>query len=180
MFLELRLHGRGGQGVVTAAEMLAEAAVLEGFFAQSVPMFGAERRGAPVSASARIADAPIRKHSQIQHPDMLAVFDPLLLYMKEVFEGATKDTTVVLNSAQMPDLKGHRVVLVDATRIATERGLVSAGWAILSTTMFGAISGVLGIIRKETALSVVKGRWVGDLGERNADAAAAGFEGARL
>lgn len=179
MFLEIRLHGRGGQGIVTAAEMIAEAAILEGFYAQSLPLFGAERRGAPVSASARISGSPIRRHSQVRHPQIVAVCDPLLLYMKEVFDGVAEGAVLVVNHKQEPQLKGFRVALIDATGIAVENSLVSAGWSILSTVIFGAVSKVTGVIRKDTVLGVINSRWKGEVAERNLRAAVSGYDGVK-
>ncbi|MEJ5293394.1 MAG: 2-oxoacid:acceptor oxidoreductase family protein [Candidatus Methanosuratincola sp.] len=179
MLLEIRLHGRGGQGIVTAAEMIAEAAIIEGFYAQSIPLFGAERRGAPVSASTRISESPIRRHSQVKEPHIVAVCDPLLLYMKEVFNGVTEGTLLVVNHKQEPQLEGFRVAIIDATGIAVENGLVSAGWAILSTVIFGAVSKVTGLIKKGTVLGVINSRWKGEVAERNLRAAESGYDGVK-
>ncbi len=179
MFLEIRIHGRGGQGIVTAAEMIAEAAILEGFYAQSIPLFGAERRGAPVSSSTRISESPIRRHSQVRNPHIVAVCDPILLYMKEVFDGVVDGTTLVINHKQEPQLKGFRVALLDATGIAVENGLVSAGWAILSTVIFGAVSKVTGVVSKGTVPKVIRSRWDGEAAERNVLAATAGYDGVK-
>jgi 2-oxoacid:acceptor oxidoreductase gamma subunit (pyruvate/2-ketoisovalerate family) len=179
LFLEIRFHGRGGQGIVTAAEMIAEAAIVEGFYAQSIPLFGAERRGAPVSASTRISESPIRRHSQVRRPQIVAVCDPLLLYMKDVFDGAPEGAILVVNHKQEPQLEGFRVALIDATGIAVGNGLVSAGWAILSTVIFGAVSKVTGVISKETVLKVINSRWKGEVADRNRRAAASGYEGVK-
>ncbi|MEN3050649.1 MAG: 2-oxoacid:acceptor oxidoreductase family protein [Candidatus Methanosuratincola petrocarbonis] len=179
MFLEIRLHGRGGQGIVTAAEMIAEAAIVEGFYAQSIPLFGAERRGAPVSASTRISESRIRRHSQVRQPQIVAICDPLLLYMKEVFDGVPDGAVLVVNHKQEPQLEGSRVALIDATGIAVGNGLVSAGWAILSTVIFGAISKVTGVISKGTVLKVIYSRWKGEVAEKNLRAAASGYDGVK-
>ncbi|MGA2573342.1 MAG: 2-oxoacid:acceptor oxidoreductase family protein [Candidatus Methanomethylicaceae archaeon] len=175
MFVELRLHGRGGQGIVTASEMLVEAATIDGYYGQSIPIFGAERRGAPVTASARISDQPIRRHSQIYNPDIVAVFDPLFLLRGEVTAGLKDSGEIVVNHRTQPDIKKYKVHIVDATRIAMENGLVVAGWAVVNTAMLGAIAKVLGTISKGALEKVVRMRWSGDLGDRNIRAALQAF-----
>lgn len=176
MFVELRLHGRGGQGIVTASEMIVEAATIEGYFGQSIPIFGAERRGAPVSASARISDRPIRRHSQITSPDMVAVFDPLFLLRAEVTAGLKVGGSIVANHKLGKQINGFKVHIVDATRIAMENGLMVAGWAIVNTAMLGAMARVLGNISKEAVEKVVRVRWGGELGDRNIKAALQAYE----
>lgn len=176
MYVELRLHGRGGQGIVTASEMIVEAATIEGFFGQSIPIFGAERRGAPVSASARISDSPIRRHSQICNPDMVGVFDPLFLLRAEVTAGLKEGGTIVANHHMQREVDGFRVHVVDATRIAIENGLMVAGWAVVNTAMLGAISRVLGNVSREAVEKVVRMRWSGELGDKNIVAALRAYE----
>lgn len=176
MFVELRLHGRGGQGIVTASEMLVEAATLEGCYGQSIPYFGAERRGAPVTAFARISDRPIRRHAQVYNPDIVAIFDRLFISRQDVTSGLKDSGSMVVNAKQMPDAQRYRVYVVDATRIAMENGLVVAGWAVVNTAMLGAIARVLGGISKEAVEKVVRMRWSGDLGDRNIQAALHAFE----
>lgn len=176
MFVELRLHGRGGQGIVTASEMIVEAVTIEGFFGQSIPIFGAERRGAPVSASARISDRPIRRHSQITNPDMVAVFDPLFLLRADVIAGLKEGGIIVANHQLKKELDGFKVHTVDATRIAIDNGLMVAGWAVVNTAMLGAIAKVLGNVSKEAVEKVVRMRWSGELGDKNIKAALKAYE----
>jgi pyruvate ferredoxin oxidoreductase gamma subunit len=175
LFVELRLHGRGGQGIVTASEMIVEAATIEGFFGQSIPIFGAERRGAPVSASARISDAPIRRHSQITNPDMVAIFDPLFLTQADVTAGLKKGGTIVANHKERKEIDGFKLYFVDATRIAVDNGLMVAGWAVVNTAMLGAIAKVLGNVSREAVEKVVRMRWSGELGDKNLKAALQAF-----
>ena len=170
MFVELRLHGRGGQGIVTASEMLVEAATIDGYYGQSIPIFGAERRGAPVTASARVSDRPIRRHSQIYSPDIVAVFDPLFLFKGEVTAGLKDNGTIVVNHKSRPEISKYKVYVVDATRIAVENNLVVAGWAVVNTAMLGAIAKVLGFISQGALEKVVRMRWSGDLCDRNLQA----------
>lgn len=179
MFLEIRLHGRGGQGVVTASEMLAEAAILEGYHGQSIPYFGAERRGAPVVASARISDKPIRRHSQVYTPDTICVFDTMFVLRKDVREGLKEGGTAIVNHKKFPKIDKFRVYVVDATKIAVENGLMVAGWAVVNTAMVGATAKVLGIISKEVLESVVRRRWRGELGDKNLRATLRAFEEVR-
>lgn len=176
MFVEIRLHGRGGQGIVTASEMLIEAAVLEGYHGQSIPTFGAERRGAPVVASARISDREVRRHGQVYSPDFVAVFDPLFVFRKEVTEGLKEGGTLLVNHRQKPDFPQFKVIAIDATKIALENGLVVAGWAVVNTAMLGALSRLLGIISKRSVEAVVSSKWKGDLGSKNLKAALDAFE----
>src|SRR5271157_5986498 len=96
---EVRIHGRGGQGVVTAAEMLSVAAFLEGKHAQAFPSFGSERTGAPVVAFCRISDREIRTREPVLHPDALIVQDATLLHQVDLFSGLTDDGYVLLNTA---------------------------------------------------------------------------------
>jgi pyruvate ferredoxin oxidoreductase gamma subunit len=176
MFVEIRLHGRGGQGIVTASEMLVEAAAIEGYYGQSIPIFGAERRGAPVVASARVSDKLIRRHSQIYSPDIVAVFDPLFASRQDVTAGLKNGGVLLINHRQKPDLPQFKVIDVDATKIALENGLIVAGWAVVNTAMLGALARVLGIISKEALEKVVRGRWKGELGEKNLRAALTAFQ----
>jgi pyruvate ferredoxin oxidoreductase gamma subunit len=176
LFVELRLHGRGGQGIVTASEMLVEAATMEGCYGQSIPYYGAERRGAPVTAFARISDSPIRRHAQVYNPDVVAIFDHQFLCRPEVTLGLKDNGSIVVNAKQMPDAQKFKFYVVDATRIAMENGLVVAGWAVVNTAMLGAIARVLGGISKEAVEKVVRMRWSGDLGDRNIKAALHAFE----
>ncbi len=176
MFLEIRLSGRGGQGIVTAAEMLVDAAVEEGHYGQSIPAFGAERRGAPVSASARVSDAPIRRHSLVYSPDIVAVFEQKLIGDAETLKGMKDDAILLVNGKTAPSIAGARCAAVDATTIAVENGLVVAGWAVVNTAMLGAISRASGIVSRATLEGVVRRRWQGQIGERNVKAALAAYE----
>jgi pyruvate ferredoxin oxidoreductase gamma subunit len=97
---EVRIHGRGGQGVVTAAELLAAAAFAEGRYAQAFPSFGSERTGAPVVSFCRIDDRPIRTREPVTHPDALIIGDPTLLHQVSVFDGAGNGTLVLINTSR--------------------------------------------------------------------------------
>jgi phenylglyoxylate dehydrogenase gamma subunit len=121
---EIRLHGRGGQGVVMASEILATAFVAEGKYATAFPSFGTERRGAPVKAFLRMDDKPIREITQIYRPDCLLLLDPLFQNVAEVYDGLKPGGILVMNSQSPIDGKPHENVaclgFIDATRIALE------------------------------------------------------------
>ena len=177
--LELRFHGRGGQGVVTAAQLLVDAALREGKWGQAIPLFGAERRGAPVVAYARISRRPLTLHSGIRRPDAVVILDPYVLKLVNVVEGLKEGGAVVINSPEPPTEllgRGYRVFYVNATRIALRLGLVVAGWPVVNTAMLGAVARALGVVGIESVISVVKEQWPGRLGELNAKAALQAFE----
>jgi pyruvate ferredoxin oxidoreductase gamma subunit len=180
MLKEIRIHGRGGQGGVTAAEMLARAAFKEGKWVQSFPFFGAERRGAPVKAFARISDEPILVRSQVYSPDYVVVLDSTLLQVIDVTEGMKKDGIVVVNATRKPEeltsLRGYRVATVDATGIALELRLIVAGLPVLNTPMLGAFAGATGEVKLETVMETIREEWTGAIGEKNAEGAAQAYK----
>jgi pyruvate ferredoxin oxidoreductase gamma subunit len=141
IMIEIRLHGRGGQGAVTSAELLAQAAINEGKYAQAFPSFGPERRGAPVVAFCRISDEPIRLRTNIYHPDLVLVLDPSILRLVNVGAGLKKDGALITNTKYSSDeirkelgIK-HKLATVDASKIAQEE----LGVPITNTTMLGAL-----------------------------------------
>lgn len=139
--IEMRFHGRGGQGAVTSAELVAQAAIDTGKYATAFPSFGPERRGAPVVAFARVDDQPIRLRSKIYRPDAVIVLDPSLLDIANPTEGLREDGILIINSSQDGDsLKKRlgysgRLAIVDAGSIAAE----VLGLPITNTTMVGAL-----------------------------------------
>lgn len=176
MLVEVRFHGRGGQGAVTAANLLASAAVIEGKYAQAFPHFGAERRGAPVVAFARVSDRPIEKHSQVRNPDIVVVLDPVLLELVDVTAGLKPGGVVVINTPSKPEgLKAGKVVCVDATRIAKELGLIVAGWPVVNTGILGALAKATKIVTIDSVIKAIKSQWQGKMGEANAEAARRAF-----
>lgn len=151
--VEIRWHGRGGQGVVTAGELLAEAALEEGKYFQAFPEYGAERMGAPIRAFTRISDAPIRQHCQITHPDVVVVLDPSLIGVVKLADGLKEGGALVVNTSASPqetrsklNLERGRVYTVDATRIALD----TMGRNITNTPMVGALLKAAGAVSKET------------------------------
>lgn len=176
---EIRIHGRGGQGGVTAAELLARAAFKEGKWVQAIPFFGAERRGAPVKAFARLADEPILIRSQVYNPDFVMVLDSTLLDLVDVTEGLKKDGIVIINTRKKPEevnIKQGRLATVDATGIALELQLLVAGLPILNTTMLGAFARATEEVKLESVLEVIQQEWGGAAGEKNAKAATLAYE----
>ena len=176
---EIRIHGRGGQGGVTAAELIARAAYKEGKWVQAFPYFGAERRGAPVRAFARISTEPILVRSQIYNPDYVLVLDESLLEVANVTEGLKKDGIIVINTRKEPsevDLHGYRIATVDATGIALELELLVAGLPVVNTAMVGAFAAATGEIKIESVVEAIKEEWRGAVGEKNAKAAVLAYE----
>ncbi|MBD3306858.1 pyruvate synthase [candidate division KSB3 bacterium] len=157
--IEIRWHGRGGQGTVTAAKMLADASLEGGKYVQASPEYGAERMGAPLRAFNRISDEEIFLHCSITNPDIVVVVDPSLVKQPAVTEGIEESTTFVVNSPlsakEVRDLlhfQQGKVYTVDATKIALE----TLGRNIPNTPMLGALIKATGILQKETLISELK------------------------
>jgi pyruvate ferredoxin oxidoreductase gamma subunit len=167
--IEIRWHGRGGQGAVTSAEILAEAAISEGKYAQAFPSFGPERRGAPVLAFVRIsAHQPIRIRSSITEPDIVAVLDPGLLRIVDVASGLKPGGIIIVNTTKTArqireefNIKAT-VGTVQATRIAMEQ----LGVPITNTTMIGAVVKATEAVKIESLYEPINKRF-GRLGEKN-------------
>ena len=178
MLFEVRWHGRGGQGVVTAAMLFAEAAVEEGLYALAIPFFGAERRGAPVVAFNRVSDRAIRVRSSVRSPDAVVVLDISLLRVVDVFSGVREGGLVVLNSpkgeAGVP--RGVKAAYLDATRIALEEGLTLAGYPLVNMPMVGALARVTGLVGLGSLRKAVFKRWRGKMAEANWRGVRRGFE----
>ncbi len=167
---EIRIHGRGGQGSVTAAELLAVAAFEDGKYSQAFPAFGVERRGAPVMAFVRLNDKPIRLRSQIYEPDYVIVQDATLVDVVDVARGAKPDGIILINTEKSPgsfkiETKAS-VRTLDATKLAMD----FIGRPIVNTTLIGAFAGVSGLIRPESIKNAVMERFPGKVGEKNAKA----------
>lgn len=139
--IEVRIHGRGGQGGVTSAEMVAIAAINEGKYAQAFPSFGPERRGAPVIAFARVSDTKVRNRTKVYTPDVVVVLDPSVMRIVNVEEGLKEDGLLVINSGKSIDELRQEfgfktaIAKVDASQIAMEE----LGLPITNTTMLGAL-----------------------------------------
>jgi 2-oxoacid:acceptor oxidoreductase gamma subunit (pyruvate/2-ketoisovalerate family) len=171
-------HGRGGQGAVTAAMILAEAAYLDGYKGvNAAPFFGVERRGAPITATTRFSKRPIRTFSQKTKADIILVLDERLLKTVDVLAGLQPDGLLVVNSSQAPDAicndKGTAVATSDANAIAREIGLVVAGTVLINTSLLGAFSNASGLVSMESLERAI--------GENfNQKAAEVNIQGARL
>jgi pyruvate ferredoxin oxidoreductase gamma subunit len=170
--IEIRWHGRGGQGAVTSAELVAQAAISEGKYAQAFPSFGPERRGAPVLAFVRIDNQqPIRIRAEITKPDVVVVLDPGLLSIVNVISGLKKDGILVINTKKsfkdtVAQFKTKcRLAKVDATGIAREL----LGVPITNTTMVGALIKATGVVGLESLVEPIKNRF-GRIAERNINA----------
>jgi pyruvate ferredoxin oxidoreductase gamma subunit len=176
MLKEIRLHGRGGQGVVTAAELLAVAAFEDGKYAQAFPSFGSERMGAPVQSFVRIADHKVRARNQIDRPDYLIVQDSTLIGAIDVLSGLKDDGMVLVDSAKKPEELGLKTKAKVLTIPATEIALRTLGKAIQNTTLMGAFAGATGLISVDAIKRSVKKRFPGELGEKNAKAVQTAYD----
>jgi pyruvate ferredoxin oxidoreductase gamma subunit len=165
---EIRVHGRGGMGNVTAAEILAEAAFADGKYAQAFPSFGAERQGAPVVAFVRISDKPIRLRQQVYEPDYLIIQDAGLLYSANVLSGLKPGGAVLVNTTrpgdELPIDKGFKIYTVPALRVAIE----VIGRPIFNVVMVGAFACATGMVKLDAVMEAIKARFPGELGEKEA------------
>ena len=169
---EIRFHGRGGQGAVTAARLLAEAAFLEGWHSQAFPFFGAERRGAPVTAFARIDTKPIRIRTQIYEPNYVVVLDSTLLEAVNVAAGLKRGGMIVLNAREKPEGMRGKVAVVDATAVAIE----TLGAPITNTAMLGAFVKATKLLSLDSVVKAVEERFKGELAKKNAAAVRLAYE----
>ncbi len=176
--VEIRWHGRGGQGAVTSAELLAQAAINEGKYAQAFPSFGPERRGAPVLAFVRInSREPIRVRAEIREPDVVVVLDPGLLRIMKVTAGLKPNGIVIINTSKQPDQLRKELGItgalatVNATAIARE----ILGVPITNTTMVGAVLRATGVVKLESLVEPVNHRF-GRLADRNINAMKRAYE----
>jgi len=176
--IEIRWHGRGGQGAVTSAEMLAQAAISEGKFAQAFPSFGPDRRGAPIQAFNRVdIREPVRVRADVTEPDYVVVLDPSLLDKIDVTSGLKKGGYIIINTRKKASeikkefgLK-YPVATVNANKIARE----VLGVPIVNTTMLGAVIKITGITDKKSVHAPLEKRF-GRLGERNIKAMETAFK----
>ena len=174
---QIRIHGRGGQGVVTAAEMLSVAAFLEGEHAQAFPSFGSERTGAPVVAFCRIDDKEIRLREPIMEPDALLIQDPTLLHQVDVFAGLKRDGYILINTNRSFDALGigefvqgwHHERL--CTVAASELALRHVGRPLPNVPLLGGFAALSGIIRLESVCEAIRQRFAGQVAQANVAAA---------
>lgn len=178
---EVRIHGRGGQGVVTAAEMLSIAGFIEGQWAQAIPSFGSERMGAPVVAFCRINESEIRSREPITTPDAVVIQDPTLLHQVKVFEGLSKQGYVLINSVRsLEDLgigefvgglpSGHARCVP-----ATELALRHIGRPLPNAILLAGLCAITGRLKLESVEAAIRQKFKGDVAERNIAAAREAF-----
>lgn len=176
--IEVRFHGRGGQGAVTSAEVVAEAAIGLGKFAQSMPSFGPERRGAPVQAFLRVSDKQIRIRAEVKKPNIVVVLDDGLLHVVEVASGLAKDGILIVNTVQSEDAIREatgfagKVATIDALKVAME----CLGVPITNTTLIGAMLKASDIVPLDPVLEQVKHRFNPKLAEKNINAMKKAYE----
>lgn len=182
---EVRIHGRGGQGVVTAAELLAMAAFREGRYAQAVPSFGSERTGAPVVAFCRVDDAEIRSHEPVLAPDAVIVQDPTLLHQVDVTAGMAAHAYLLVNSARTAGELGiaslcatldtERVAIVPATEIARE----TTGRPVPNAVLLGGFAALTYVVSLDSISAAIRERFAGAVADGNIAGAAAAFRRVR-
>ena len=159
--LEVRFHGRGGQGAVVASELLAAALFKEGQFVQAFPAFGVERRGAPVAAFIRMDSAPIRLRCQIYNPDHVVVLDPTLIPAVDVTAGLQPEGWILINSDRDPQTFSHfhesgwRVATIDAGAIAVAHDLGTRTNPIVNTAILGAVARVIGLVKLDSIAEAI-------------------------
>lgn len=177
--VEIRFHGRGGQGAVIASKILASALFKEGQYAQAFPAFGAERRGAPVMAFTRVDQKAITRRSMVYEPNHVVVLDEPILDLVDVTAGLKEGGWILINTPKSPSdfprYKKYRVATVDANRIATENGLGTATAPVVNTVILGAFSKATGLVGLKAVLEGIK-EYVPSKPEANAAAAQAAFE----
>ena len=185
MMFQIRIHGRGGQGVVSGAELLSVAAFIEGRYAQAFPSFGSERMGAPVMAFCRIDNKEIRLREPVLEPDALIIQDATLLHQVDLFNGLPARGVVLINSAKGLDEMGLGVLAqgIQQYRVypvaATELALKHVGRAVPNVPLlaaFAAVTGVIGLASLERAIGE---KFPASIAERNVAAARAAFEAAK-
>jgi len=182
---QVRIHGRGGQGVVTAAEMLSIAAFDEGRHAQAFPSFGSERTGAPVVAFCRIADKEIRLREPIVAPDALIIQDPTLLHQVDVFSGLKPDGYILINTSKSFEELGLGDLIRDrhperlCTVPATEIALRCVGRPVPNVPLLGGFAAVSGLLKLESVIKAINDRFSGKVAAGNIAAATEAYNAVR-
>jgi len=179
---QVRIHGRGGQGVVTAAELLSIAAFGEGRHAQAFPSFGSERMGAPVMAFCRIDEREIRLREPVMNPDALIIQDPTLLHQVDLFRGLAPSGFILINSSR----SFHELGLQDfvsgfpadhlCTVPASDLALEHVGRSVPNAPLLGGFAAICGQVRIDSVTTAIRERFTGRTGELNAAAARAAYD----
>jgi len=173
--IEICLHGRGGQGAVTAANLLVAAALDDGNMGvQAFPFFGAERRGAPVRAFARISDEEIHLRSEVYYPDFVIVLDESIMDIVDVLKGLKVDGKILINTRKKPsDFKfsdKYSVATVDATGIALKNDILVGGIPVVNTPILGAVPKILDRVSLKSIQNNIMLKWKSDLSDKNVKA----------
>jgi len=170
--IEVRWHGRGGQGAVTASKLLATSALAEDKYIQAFPEYGPERMGAPIQSFTRISDEPIKIHCHVTNPDMVVVLDPTLIGTVDITEGLSEDGIIVVNTSESPaqirkklNLKGRKIFTVDASKIALEE----LGRPLPNTPMIGALIRATGLLKLENVINDIKDKFSGKFSQKIVD-----------
>ncbi|HHJ17926.1 MAG TPA: pyruvate oxidoreductase subunit gamma [Gammaproteobacteria bacterium] len=165
--IEIRIHGRGGQGNVVAAYLLAGAAFEAGRYGQAFPSFGAERRGAPVTAFVRISATPIRRRCQVRQPAFLIIQDEALLHVPGVLDGLHTGGGILVNSNRTPDeldiTTGHELITLPASKLANE----TLGRPVPNTALLAAFLALTELLPQQALVKALAERFKGDMLERN-------------
>lgn len=172
--LEVRWHGRGGHGLLVASHLLGEIAITKGLYSLSIPLFGAERRGAPVTVVTRIDNKPIFKRSLDTSPDILIVTDKRLIDMIDVKRGVKDGGLVVINTDKLDDhlkkyFRGLKIAYVNAVNISSRLGLRLGGLPLVNIPLLGALIKAIKLVDKKTAMRILREHWGGELGRKNAE-----------
>jgi 2-oxoacid:acceptor oxidoreductase gamma subunit (pyruvate/2-ketoisovalerate family) len=176
---EIRIHGRGGQGAVTAARMLASAFVVEGKYVASFPMYGFERRGAPVQAFTRLDDKPIREKTQVYFPDCMVVIDPTLMKINTLFAGLKPEGILIVNSPSFNSQVDKNLAVagvIDATKIAVEE----IGRDIPNTCLLGAFAATTEWVKLDSIKAILSDYLSGDMLARNMRSVERGFKEVKI
>lgn len=182
---QIRIHGRGGQGVVTAAELLSVAAFLEGKRAQAFPSFGSERMGAPVMAFCRIDQKPIRLREPVIHPDALIIQDPTLLHQVDLFDGLSAQGYLLLNSGRSFEELGLAEFIAKfppghcRTVPASELALRHVGRPLPNAALLGGFAGITGLLKIESVMAAIRAKFAAKIADANILAAQDAYDSVR-
>ncbi len=184
-YTEVIWYGRGGQGAITASQIVAQVAYTEGYKGvTTAPSFGAERRGAPVAAFLRLSNEPVRKFSQVNNPDVIVVLDPTLLPILKLEQKYDKRATVIVNSTMSPEelnlAQFKKVGIADITSIALENNLTMAGVAILNTPILGAFVKTTNLVTLSSVEKAIIAKFSREKAALNILAAQMTFESTRI
>jgi len=179
--VEICFHGRGGQGSVTAANLLVAAALKNGNKGvQAFPLFGAERRGAPVRAFARISDEEIHLRSEVYFPDIVIVLDESIMGIVDVLKGLKKGGKILINTTKEPEdfdfSSKYQVATVDATGVAIKHDILVGGIPVVNTPILGAVPKILDRVTLPSIQAAIKNKWKGEGGEINVKATQDAYE----